>query len=181
MPAWGGIAGEVAESPHQASELLNSMHPDVLVVWSPGWGAAWTAHVPPEKRPPVLLVGPLKEGPAAPDEWVGSLDNQAELPLRLRLAVLRGRERRRTARRAMVDPLTGLANRRAAIRGLVHAAARVRRSEGAVSLVLIDLDHFKTASRFRIKRRSMQESSASSPEKTSPCSRWTSQPSFSNL
>jgi hypothetical protein len=98
MPAWGRIAGEVAESFHQASELL--------VVWSPGRGAAWTAQLPPEKRPPVLLVGPLKEGPAAPDEWVGSLDNQAELPLRLRLAVLRGRERRRTARRAMVDPLT---------------------------------------------------------------------------
>jgi hypothetical protein len=65
MPAWGGIAGEVAESPHQASELLNSMHPDVLVVWSPGWGAAWAAQLKPEKRPPVLLVGPLKEGPAA--------------------------------------------------------------------------------------------------------------------
>ena len=43
----------------------------------------------------------------------------------------------------MVDPLTGLPNRRASIRGLIHAAARAKREEGAVSLVLIDLDHFK--------------------------------------
>jgi diguanylate cyclase (GGDEF)-like protein len=143
MQAWGGVA-RAAGSPQQASELLHTVRPDVLVVESLGWGAAWTAQIPPEERPPVLLVGPLQDGQVAPDEWVGSLDNRDELPLRLRLAVLRGRERRRTARRAMVDTLTGLPNRRAAIRGLVHAAARVKRAEGAVSLVLVDLDHFKT-------------------------------------
>jgi diguanylate cyclase (GGDEF)-like protein len=127
---------------HRSCSTVSTL--DVLVVWSLGWGAAWTAQLPPEKRPPVLLVGPLKDGLPAPDEWLGSLDNRGELSLRLRLTVLRGRERRRAARRAMVDPLTGLPNRRAAIRGLIHAAARAKREEGAVSLVVVDLDHFKT-------------------------------------
>lgn len=138
---WDGIA-RTAESAEEASRLLSSVNPEVIVVWSAGWGAAWTAQLPPEKRPPVLLVGPLMNG-LAPDEWISSLDNVAELPVRLRLAILRGRERRRTARRAMVDPLTGLPNRRAAIRGLIQGATRAKRAEAEVSLVLIDLDHFK--------------------------------------
>ena len=143
VPAALGGTTRTAASPQEAADLLTVTRPDVLLVWSGGWGAAWTAQLPPEKRPPVLLVGALRDGLPAPDEWVRSLDNQAELPLRLRLAALRGRERRRVARRAMVDPLTGLPNRRAAIRGLIQSAARSRRAEGAVSLVLIDLDHFK--------------------------------------
>ncbi len=43
----------------------------------------------------------------------------------------------------MVDPLTGLPNRRAAIRALIQSASRARRERGKVSLVLVDLDHFK--------------------------------------
>lgn len=140
---WRGCTAVTAAHPKDAARLLVQVRPDVLVVWSAGWGPAWVAGLPAEQRPPVLLVGALNNTNVAPDEWVGSLDNADELPLRLRLAVLRGRERRRTARRAMVDPLTGLPNRRAAIRGLVHAGARAKRGEEAVSLVLIDLDHFK--------------------------------------
>ena len=144
MPAWRGFTVRAAESPRQASELLDATRPDVLVVWSQGWGPAWVARLAPEQRPPVLLVGPLSDDAHAPDEWIGSLDKPDELVLRLRLAALRGRDRRRTARRAMVDPLTRLPNRRAGIRELVHAAARARRGEAHASLVLLDLDHFKT-------------------------------------
>ena len=48
---WDGIA-RTAESAEEASRLLSSVNPDVIVVWSAGWGAAWTAQLPPEKRPP---------------------------------------------------------------------------------------------------------------------------------
>ena len=42
MRVSGGV-GSKAESADRATELLNNAHPDVLVVWSLGWGAAWTA------------------------------------------------------------------------------------------------------------------------------------------
>jgi hypothetical protein len=63
--AWSPTAA-TADSPEEASHLVASLRPDALVVWASGWGAAWVAQLPPEARPPVLLVGPLAEGPVAP-------------------------------------------------------------------------------------------------------------------
>lgn len=48
-----------------------------------------------------------------------------------------------TAHRASHDPLTGLANRDALAERLTHALRRVRRSEGSVAVLFIDLDNFK--------------------------------------
>jgi diguanylate cyclase (GGDEF)-like protein len=44
---------------------------------------------------------------------------------------------------ALADPLTGLPNRRSFDRDLAHAEAWVRRSGGPLSLLTVDLDHFK--------------------------------------
>lgn len=46
-------------------------------------------------------------------------------------------------RLAATDPLTGVANRRTLMRRLEHEARRTRRSEAPLSLVLLDVDHFK--------------------------------------
>jgi len=46
-------------------------------------------------------------------------------------------------RKAMHDPLTGLSNRAAFLEGLDHAIRKVRRRQGRLSLLFIDLDHFK--------------------------------------
>jgi diguanylate cyclase (GGDEF)-like protein len=47
------------------------------------------------------------------------------------------------ARRAYLDALTGLPNRRAVMRALVREAARARRTGSDLSLLLVDLDDFK--------------------------------------
>jgi diguanylate cyclase (GGDEF)-like protein len=44
---------------------------------------------------------------------------------------------------ALADPLTGLGNRRSFDRDLADADAWVRRNKGALSLLTVDLDHFK--------------------------------------
>jgi diguanylate cyclase (GGDEF)-like protein len=46
-------------------------------------------------------------------------------------------------RKALVDPLTGLWNRRAMLELLKREAAQLRRSKGWLSIMLIDIDHFK--------------------------------------
>jgi diguanylate cyclase (GGDEF)-like protein len=47
------------------------------------------------------------------------------------------------SQQAMVDPLTGLPNRRAFDRELSRALRASARTRGAVSVVIVDLDHFK--------------------------------------
>jgi len=44
----------------------------------------------------------------------------------------------------MLDPLTGLANRRRFDQTLAQECARLKRSDSALSLILIDVDHFKS-------------------------------------
>jgi diguanylate cyclase (GGDEF)-like protein len=44
---------------------------------------------------------------------------------------------------ALADPLTGLGNRRSFDRDLAHADAWVRRTGGSLSLLTVDVDHFK--------------------------------------
>ena len=122
-----------------AARLLGEMRPDAVLVAPNGWGAALAASLPAERRPAVIVVGD-RPGAHVFDDWV---NDARELSERLRLAVARSRDRRRAARRALVDPLTQLANRRGAIRGLMHGAARARRDGSPVSILLLDLDHFK--------------------------------------
>lgn len=49
----------------------------------------------------------------------------------------------RTADQAEIDPLTGLANRRALARNLEEAVDRASKEGGLLSFVLLDIDHFK--------------------------------------
>jgi diguanylate cyclase (GGDEF)-like protein/PAS domain S-box-containing protein len=58
-------------------------------------------------------------------------------------AVERHRVEEGIRHRALHDPLTGLPNRTLALDRLARALARRRREEGAVAVVLLDLDHFK--------------------------------------
>ena len=74
-----------------------------------------------------------------------------ELELRLRtrqeVAAIRramAREHRRLRLLSVTDPLTGIANRRALTEGLALAMAEDLDVERPISLVLADLDHFKT-------------------------------------
>src|SRR5918995_3272244 len=58
-------------------------------------------------------------------------------------AVERHRVEEGIRHRALHDPLTGLPNRMLALDRLAGALARRQRDEGAVAVVLLDLDHFK--------------------------------------
>lgn len=59
------------------------------------------------------------------------------------LAIGNAETRRELAERAATDPLTGLLNHRSFHERLSAESERARRSGGGMSLVLIDLDHFK--------------------------------------
>jgi diguanylate cyclase (GGDEF)-like protein len=59
------------------------------------------------------------------------------------LAIDRDRLRRELERQASTDALTGMANRRTYAAHLSRELARAKRTGGSVSLVLVDLDHFK--------------------------------------
>ena len=61
----------------------------------------------------------------------------------LGVALQRVEMMRRLEHLSMVDPLTGLGNRRAFDDALEVEFARVRRSGGSVGLILVDVDHFK--------------------------------------
>lgn len=54
------------------------------------------------------------------------------------------RDRLRSSERAaLTDPLTGVLNRRGALRRLEDAQGSARRAAGALSIAMIDIDHFK--------------------------------------
>lgn len=56
----------------------------------------------------------------------------------------RARAEEQLALAARADPLTGLMNRRAMLEQLEHQSARAQRSEAPFSLILADLDYFKS-------------------------------------
>jgi len=134
-----------ADRPVEAARILALHQPALLVVnGGIGWHRLFASTLRPERRPAVLVCGGERGVDADwADEWFATPPSRAEAELRLRLARERARMRRLNARRAFIDPLTGLPNRRAAIRALLREAERVRRGGGELSLVLVDLDDFK--------------------------------------
>jgi diguanylate cyclase (GGDEF)-like protein len=60
------------------------------------------------------------------------------------VAVANAHARERLATQALTDPLTGLANRRAFDQRLAEETDRAVRHERALSLMLVDVDHFKS-------------------------------------
>ncbi len=95
-------------------------------------------------RPP--SPAPLTRLFAAVPVWMKALLIAVSLALAVALAgVLHSRRRLAAAlQRAYRDPVTGLANRAAADDGLVRMAAQARRTGQPLSVVMLDLDRFKT-------------------------------------
>ncbi len=130
--------------PLTAAVELTRARPDLLVV-SPAvpWHAQVVMTLPETARPAVLAVGEGNLDSLPCDDWLLRLEGLTELQLRAGLAMSRGALRRQAARRAYVDGLTTLPNRRALTRALVERAAQARRGTASVSLVLLDLNGFK--------------------------------------
>ena len=132
-------------SPDDAHQALEQHCPDTIVVGEAAWAHEWVRVFPRDTRPAIVALGfGARTIAALADDWMLPSQSSSEIDERLRIAALRARHRRRLARRAMVDPLTNLPNRRAAICGILRGAARARRDGSALSLVLIDLDDFKS-------------------------------------
>lgn len=132
-------------SPDEAHRAIDQELPEFVVVGHAEWAQEWVRVFPRDTRPAIVALGTGARSIAAlADDWVLPNQTAAEIVERLAIASQRARHRRRLARRAMVDPLTNLPNRRAAISGILRGAARARREGTALSLVLIDLDDFKS-------------------------------------
>ncbi len=148
-----GLSAEVlrGEEVHRAdgalaaAQLFAQIQPGVILVdASISWQVNFVSGLPPDRRPAVVAMGEGDNLNAEwADEWVMRPFDETEVSVRLKLARQRARLRRRALRRAFVDALTGLPNRRAAVRGLMRESARSRRDGGSLSLCLFDLDDFK--------------------------------------
>lgn len=80
---------------------------------------------------------------AGADDFIRKPVNMTELRARLRAASRLVRMQKQFRLLAETDALTGAANRRAFMQYLDAQADRVREGEGDISVVMIDLDHFK--------------------------------------
>jgi diguanylate cyclase (GGDEF)-like protein len=97
---------------------------------------------------PIVLNGELWGAVSALSTRLGALPEHAEELLAefarmITLAIAHSEDRSRLELRASSDPLTGLANHREFHERLAGEVARAERERSPLSLVLIDLDHFK--------------------------------------
>jgi two-component system, cell cycle response regulator len=138
--------------------------PDVFILHDDGRNPSATLRLLSElkshqatRHAAVCVVGPAGEGDEAAmafdlgaDDAVGPQVTPEELALRTRGLLRRKRhsDRRRSRmqdglRLAMLDPLTGLFNRRAAAAQLSQIAARARADAAPFAVLVLDLDRFK--------------------------------------
>ena len=103
-----------------------------------------TAHVP------IVLVSALSEPnrrvhglDLGADDFVAKPVDYDELLARVRAHLRRAEEREVLERRAMIDPLTGVLNRRGVSAALQRELRRARASHAPLSLLMIDVDRFK--------------------------------------
>ena len=76
-------------------------------------------------------------------QWLTILLGALLLALLTSLAWRHGRTSRRLSRESLIDPLTGISNRAAIEAEAIRALERAPRKGGAMSLLMLDLDHFK--------------------------------------
>ena len=76
-------------------------------------------------------------------QWLTIVLGGLLLALLTSLAWRHGRTSRRLSRQSLIDPLTGVANRAAIEAEAIRAIERPTRAAGVVSLLMLDLDHFK--------------------------------------
>jgi hypothetical protein len=109
-----------AASALEAAALMAKLRPALILVRPDlAWHRTFVETLPPSRRPAVVAVGQGPVHAGFVDEWLGGAPTPEEIPLRLQLAEERACERRHSARRAFVDPLTGLPNRRAVVHALI--------------------------------------------------------------
>ena len=108
--------------------------------------AAAVHRVPPRPPPGCSAWTPpgSRSGPATEPVPAEARDAMDSLRAQVAVALERAELAAELARRASVDPLTGLANRTALSRRLREALAAERVGAGAPALLLLDLDDFKT-------------------------------------
>jgi len=76
-------------------------------------------------------------------QWLTIVLGGLLLALLTSLAWRHGRTSRRLSRQSLIDPLTGIANRAAIEAEAIRAIEGAPRTDSAVSLLMLDLDHFK--------------------------------------
>jgi two-component system, cell cycle response regulator len=145
--AEGGIAGlEVAQREKPDLILLDLEMPDLC-----GFDVCRALKADAELcMIPVLFL----TGSASAEDKVRGLDLGAvdyvtkpfdafELCARVRAALRTKHLQDLLIEHAHIDPLTGLPNRRALMERLQHEWARIQRHGGHLSLIMVDIDHFK--------------------------------------
>ncbi len=126
----GVVVGAVGPTLRPGDRMpLATVHAECLVAPVTASGRLWG-----------LVVARGLGGAPATDALVERLRHLAPL---VGLAVSNSRSRERLVALATTDPLTGLANHRAFHRRLEGECSRARRAATALTLVMIDLDHFK--------------------------------------
>jgi two-component system cell cycle response regulator len=77
------------------------------------------------------------------DDFVAKPVDFGELLARVRAHLRRAQERDELERRSLLDPLTGVLNRRGIAAELNRELHRARRSGAHLSVLMVDVDHFK--------------------------------------
>jgi two-component system, cell cycle response regulator len=97
----------------------------------------------------VVAMGPSERGASSEDkQLIAIIARELGGPLRIVSLVDAARHL------AMTDPLTGLLNRRAFVEAMTREIARAARHSHPLSVMLLDVDHFKTEIAQRIARKS---------------------------
>lgn len=108
-------------------------------------GLSITGHLP---YAPLFAVHPLSGEPVSPYYLVSELILASPffvMSTLVSVMIIQGWRKREdfVAHLSMTDELTGVANRRAIIQTLEHELARSHRTGSALTLAMLDLDHFK--------------------------------------
>jgi diguanylate cyclase (GGDEF)-like protein len=111
-----------------------------------GGSVSLEAGTPPVVKPTVLVVPGGSVGLAihwAVPNQPGDDESVAEVLSLIELALSRAEERQQLRDQAETDPLTGVGNRRRAMRALASAIALAEQTDDCVGVIYFDLDFFK--------------------------------------
>lgn len=140
--------------PHEMLRRCARQRETLISTGLPAEGEEWLAQVLPDPRSLMLVSLGAREGTLAvlvvdqPGPVRAALESRLVSVLEqaadhAALALTTTRLQNTLTRSAMTDGLTGVANRRAFDEALDRELARANRSANEVSLLLLDLDHFK--------------------------------------
>ncbi|MDA8291999.1 MAG: GGDEF domain-containing protein [Actinomycetota bacterium] len=134
------LAAALALLPHALGARLDVDHTSLAGAVSVAAGAA-----PLERGEPVHVPGgtftlSMRWSATAA---AGDAPSPADLETLIAAALARAEEQRELRDAAETDPLTGVANRRRALRALAEAVGHAERVDDTVGFIYLDLDHFK--------------------------------------